>query len=133
MQISIEIGGPIADAINRLADALISAKQADTIIEKASTKARAKKPEAPAESVEPASTAVPASTTADVPPSPEPGASQPAGPTRDDAKAALLSLVKAKGHPAGAAALEKFGATKLGELKDEDLAAFIAAVTDLVS
>jgi hypothetical protein len=127
MQINIEIGGPIADAINRLADALISAKQADTIIEKASTsskpKAKKEAPAAPAPEAEPV---------AETPAPVEPEKAAPSGPTRDDAKAALLSLVKAKGHPAGMLALGKFGATKLGELKEEDLAAFIAEVAELV-
>lgn len=122
MNISIEIGGPLADAINRLADALVSAKQADTVIEKASTKARSKKaeqtaPEAPA----PVEEAPAAKTVQEA----------PAGPTRDDAKKAVLLVAKEKGHEVAAGLLAKFGAAKISEVKDEDIPAIIAAAKEL--
>lgn len=122
MNISIEIGGPLADAINRLADALVSAKQADTVIEKASTKARSKKaeqtaPEAPA----PVEEAPAAETVQEA----------PAGPTRDDAKKAVLLVAKEKGHEVAAGLLAQFGAAKISEVKDEDIPAIIAAAKEL--
>lgn len=127
MNISIEIGGPLADAINRLADALVSAKQADTVIEKASTKARSKKaeqtaPEAPAPA--PVEEAPAAETAPEAP-------TGPTGPTRDDAKKAVLLVAKEKGHEVAAGLLAKFGAAKISEVKDEDIPAIIAAAKEL--
>ncbi len=119
MNITIEVGGPLAEAINNLAAALVSAKQTDAIIEKASTKPRAKKaePEAPAPEVK-------------AEPVPEPEAA-PAGPTRDEAKKAVLTVAKEKGHDAAAGLLAKFGATKISEVKEEDIAAIIEAAKAL--
>lgn len=129
MNISIEIGGPLAEAINNLAAALISAKQADTVIEKASTKARAKKPEPGPAQEQPTSTATtetetPTGTVEAVAQTTEPDAG---GPTREDAKKAVLKVAKEKGHDAASALLKQFGATKISEVKDEDLGAIIKA------
>ena len=131
MNITIEVGGPLAEAINRLADALVSAKQTDTIIEKASTKAKAKKeatpaPEALVEAA-PEQHASTASTETAVPT----GTAEAAAPNRDDAKKAVLAIAKEKGHDAAAGLLAKFGATKISEVKDADIAAIIEAAKAL--
>lgn len=128
MNISIEIGGPLAEAINNLAAALVSAKQTDTIIEKASTKARAKKPEPTAEAA-PAQPTSTASTETDAPTGT--AESAPTAPTRDDAKKAVLAVAKEKGHETAAGLLAKFGAVKISEVKDEDIAAIIQAAKEL--
>ena len=123
MNINIELGGPLADAINNLAAALVSAKQADVVIEKASEKAAGKRGRKPAEQ-EPSPPEVqtepvaPEATSAAEP-------ETPSAPTRDDAKKAVLRVAKDKGHDAAAALLKKFGATKISEVKDEDIPAII--------
>lgn len=124
MNISIEIGGPLADAINRLADALVSAKQADTVIEKASTKARSKKAEQTAPEA-------PAPAPVEEAPAAETAPEAPTGPTRDDAKKAVLLVAKEKGHEVAAGLLAQFGAAKISEVKDEDIPAIIAAAKEL--
>ena len=126
MNIFIELGGPLAEAINNLASALVSAKQADIVIEKASEKAakRNRKADVPAEA--PAETPAPEAAAAEAPaPEAAPQPAEPAGPSRDDAKKAILKVAKEKGHDAAAALLKRFGATKISEVKDEDIASII--------
>ncbi len=114
MNITIEVGGPLAEAINRLADALVSAKQTDTIIEKASTKARAKKPEpeapAPEVKVEPAEVSPPASTEVTV----------------EQVRARLAELSKAGKAGAVKEILAKYQAPSVSALKPEHYAAVLS-------
>lgn len=123
MNITIEIGGPIAEAINNLAAALVSGKQADVVIEKASEKAakRTRKADAPVEAPAPEAQATEPAAPEAAPEAP----SEPTGPSREDAKKAILKVAKEKGHDAAAGLLKKFGATKISEVKDEDLADII--------
>ena len=123
MNINIELGGPLADAINNLAAALVSAKQADVVIEKASEKAAGKRGRKPAEQEPPPAEAQAEPVTPEATTAAEP--ETPSAPTRDDAKKAVLRVAKDKGHDAAAALLKKFGATKISEVKDEDIPAII--------
>lgn len=50
--------------------------------------------------------------------------------TRDDAAAAITNLARAKGRPAAVAILEKFGASRLPEVADENIAAVHKAAVD---
>lgn len=52
--------------------------------------------------------------------------------TRDDAKKILMKVSKEKGHDAAAELLAKFGAKKMGEVSDDDLAALVEAGKALV-
>lgn len=135
MQIQLNIGGPLADAINNLAAALVSAKQADTIIEKASRPAKPK--------AEKAEKIQPAPVPADPPPSDErpveafdeqpataPAEDSPAV-LREQAKAALLAVVKSQGGNAAKDILSQFGASNITGVKDADLPAFIAALNEV--
>jgi len=126
MNISIEIGGPLAEAINNLAAALVSAKQADTVIEKASTvtKARAKKPEPVAEAAEPAPVEV---AQPEPTPEPEPVPTPDPAPSQKDLHTEILRVAREKGHDAASAILAQFGARKISEVKEADLAAAIKA------
>jgi hypothetical protein len=110
MNITIEVGGPLAEAINRLADALVSAKQTDTIIEKASTKARAKKPD-------PASDPAP-----EVSEAPEPAT----GVTVEQVRARLAELSKAGKAGAVKEILAKYQAPSVSALKPEHYAAVLS-------
>lgn len=131
MNISIEIGGPLAEAINNLAAALVSAKQADVVIERAAEKAtrKAKKTDPVSEPAPEAAPEPAAEPESENVAAPEPVAD--AAPTREEAKKAVLSVAKLKGHDAAAALLAKFGAVKISEVKDEDIAAIIAAAKEL--
>lgn len=132
MQIEINVGGPLAEAINNLAAALVSAKQADTVIEKASSKARAKKSEQVVESAEATTTRAPAETNQPAPTATETtAATESVAPSREDARKAILKVAKEKGHDAAAALLKQFGASKISEVKDEDIAGIIKAAEAL--
>jgi len=141
MNISIEIGGPLAEAINNLAAALVSAKQADTVIEKASTKARAKKPEVAPEP-DPTHAPTPSAPQQDTPPSETASttpvsaspssAPEPENPfTQKDLHTEILRVARKKGHDAASAILAQFGARKISEVKEADLAAAIKATKAL--
>lgn len=123
MNIEISIGGPLAEAINRLADALVSAKQTDVIIEKASSKARAKK-ETPASAPEvPASEPEPAAAVVDVPAAP---VEEKKEVKLEDLRATLTGLVKSGKKEAVVKLLEKFGASSVSAVKPADYAAVFA-------
>ena len=139
MNITIEIGGPLADAINNLAAAMVSAQQADTVIEKASTgaKPRAKKVEvAPEPDPTPAPTHTApqqdthqSETASTTPVSASPSSAPKPAPavTQKDLHTEILRIAREKGHDAAAAILAQFGARKISEVKEADLAAAIKA------
>jgi len=132
MNISIEIGGPLAEAINNLAAALVSAKQADTVIEKASTgaKPRAKKPDTAAESAETTTVQAPAEAKEPAPtPTATTAATEPVAeaPSQKGLHTEILRVAREKGHDAASAILAQFGARKISEVKEADLAAAIKA------
>ncbi len=113
MNISIEIGGPLAEAINNLAAALVSAKQTDTIIEKASTKAKTKKPEP---------VAAPEPVEAEAPATPD----KPAEVTVEQVRARLAELSKAGKAGAVKEVLAKYQAPSVSALKPEHYAAVLS-------
>lgn len=157
MNITIELGGPLADAINKLAAAIEQASNMNAVLardviqfaelstqktptEKASTttKPRTKKPEPVNPEVisrpywaEPAAEA----------PAPEPAAEAPATAPQDSTEPAptftqkdlhteILRVARDKGHDAAAAILAQFGARKISEVKDADLGAAIKAAKE---
>lgn len=125
MNISIEVGGPLAEAINRLADALVSAKQADTVIEKASNKARAKKEPAPAEPVvESAPAAEPATPETAAPVKEEPL-------TAEGLRAKLAPLVKDGKSADIKRVLEEHGASSVSALRPEHFASVLDKLSKL--
>ena len=130
MEITIKLTGleGLAESIGELAAALRAGAKAEEVIKTASRKAKkteqteaanpAPEPEAPAATQPAVEETKPAA--------PEPATASPSE-AKPDPKAALLALVKAKGHPAGAAVLTQFGATKLSDLKETDFPAFVEA------
>lgn len=155
MNISIEVTGlgSLADSINNLADALRAGAKADEVIKTASRKAKKSEQvtavettptvefsevKGSPEEIETASAYVkehgkpapiPPATEAEKPAEPEVVSASPSEPTADDAKKALLHLVREKGHPAGAEVLKQFGAAKISDIKPEDFPAFIDATS----
>lgn len=141
MNITIQVTGlgDLADSINNLAEALRAGVKADEVIKTASRKAKrteqAAQP-APAPEPEALPKEAPAPEPVDTPPAVEEtkpaetttATESPSKPDHAAAKAALLELVKAKGHPAGSEVLKQFGAARISDVKDTDIEAFIAAV-----
>jgi len=153
MSITIEIGGPLAEAINNLAAAIAGAKPDLSVVvaspeacaqlhgtstEKASTgtKARTKKEVAP----EPDPTSGPASSqtapvtkaaTAENVVGDTSSSQAPAGPILKDLQTEILRIAREKGHDAAAALLAQFGARKVSEVKPEDGARLIAAAKEI--
>lgn len=137
MNITIELTGiaPLADAINNLAEALKAGAKADQIIETAKTRSRKPKaetsPESPPVEAAPEQPASTASTETEPPTgTAEPVAATeaaPPAPTAEEARKAVLTVAREKGHDAAAALLGQFGAKKLSEVKADDFAALIAA------
>lgn len=85
-----------------------SAVQAEEAIEKAAAKTKAKpkaEPKPPVVEAEPA----------------------PAVATREDAKKVVMQVSKEKGHDAALGLLAKFGAKKISEVAEEDIAALVEA------
>lgn len=130
MNITVQITGlgDLAESINNLAEALRAGVKADEVIKTASRKAKKTEQTTPAPAPE-----VPAPVDTQ-PAVEETKAAEPetasASPSKADAgavKAALLALVKAKGHPAGAELLKEFGANKISDIKEADFEAFIEA------
>lgn len=139
MSITIQLTGldGLTEAINHLADSLVSAKHADTAIASAVEKAvattrRSKKTEAAPTPAEPEAKEAPAPEPAKaeptkVEPAPAPAPEVASAADADAVKKAILGLCKAKGHDTAAALLAKFGASKLSEVKETDFAAVIEA------
>ncbi len=157
MNITIEIGGPLAEAINNLASALdrhtdagaamqrdalqfAAINTAGTPTEKASTstKARTKKEVAPepnptsGPAISQTAPATKAATAENVVGDTSTSSSQaPEAPSLKDLQTEILRIAREKGHDAAAALLAQFGARKVSEVKPEDGARLLAAAKEI--